>query len=149
MFIQPNVEVVPGEARRLDDVIGGRFALISWRCDPLAQAPAALLEMLARLECGRFVGVRARSSRDELGAAEQSRNAVTVLEDVENDMHFWFERRRVDWVLIRPDRFVAAVGSESDAVAQLTSFCDKVLAPGASTADEFESRLLREASAVP
>lgn len=149
MFIQPNVEVIPGDTRRLDDVIGGRFALIGWRCDPLAKAPADLLERLQRLGCDRFVGVRARSSSVEVAASDVSRKAITVLEDVENDMHFWFERRSVDWVLIRPDRFVAAVGSGSDAVSQLTSFCDKVLAAPSSTAvPGFESSLLREASAV-
>ncbi|MFD2297800.1 hypothetical protein QRO11_15165 [Paracidovorax citrulli] len=36
----------------------------------------------------------------------------------------------MDWVLIRPDRFVAAAGRRGDAAAQLAAFCDAVLAPG-------------------
>lgn len=131
MFIQPTVEVEQGRGERLDNIIGGRFALVSWRCDPLADAPAVLRERLARLGCDRYVGVRARTSGDEPGAPGDDCTA-TVIEDVENALHFWFQGKAVDWVLIRPDRFVAAVGSAADAVSQLGRFCDAVLPPAAA-----------------
>jgi len=44
-------------------------------------------------------------------------------------LHFWFQEKGIDWVLIRPDRFIAAVGSRKDAVNELSAFCDAVLAP--------------------
>ncbi len=129
MFIQPNVEVVNGETRKLDDVIGPRFALIGWRCNPLEKAPPELLPQLDQLGCDRYVGVRSRSSDAEIGVSPAEREKVTVLQDVDNDMHVWFGGGKVDWVLIRPDRFVAAAGGTGDAVGQMTRFCDRFLAP--------------------
>lgn len=129
MFIQPMVEVESGHGQRLDDVLGGKFALLSWRCDPLAKAQPELLESLTRLGCGRFVGVRARSSAAEISTAVKDANAVSVVQDLENSLHFWFQNKRVDWVLLRPDRFVAAAGLASDAPEQIQRFCSDVLPP--------------------
>ncbi|MGS5087640.1 bifunctional 3-(3-hydroxy-phenyl)propionate/3-hydroxycinnamic acid hydroxylase [Hydrogenophaga sp. A37] len=126
MFIQPNVERVVGHCEKLDNVIGGQFALLSWRCDPLAQAPAALVSQLQTLGCVRLVGVRARSGSSEPGVSAAC-PAVTVIQDMENDLQLWFQKKNVDWVLLRPDRFVAAAGLAPDAPAQLQKFCDAVL----------------------
>lgn len=126
MFIQPNVERLTGECQKLDDVIGGRFALLSWRGDPLAQAPAELLNQLQALGCTRLVGVRARSGASEPGMSTASPE-VTVVQDLENELQLWFQKKSVDWVLLRPDRFVAAAGQAADAPAQLRRFCDLVL----------------------
>ncbi|HEY9097050.1 MAG TPA: bifunctional 3-(3-hydroxy-phenyl)propionate/3-hydroxycinnamic acid hydroxylase, partial [Hydrogenophaga sp.] len=46
MFIQPTVELVSGEPQLLDNVLGAGFALLSWRCDPLADASPGLLAQL-------------------------------------------------------------------------------------------------------
>jgi 3-(3-hydroxy-phenyl)propionate hydroxylase len=64
---------------------------------------------------------------------------VQVVQDLENDLQLWFQRKGVDWVLLRPDRFVAAAGTRDDAVRQLHRFCDQVLPqmatnPGAAMA---------------
>lgn len=126
MFIQPNVETASGQVGRLDDVIGPRFALLSWRCDPLADAPAGLRQRLRRLDCVTLLGVRSRCGNTGQDAASPEDR---VIQDVENTLHGWFQARGVDWVLIRPDRFVAAVGTRVDAVPQLLAFCDAVL-PG-------------------
>ncbi len=125
MFIQPVVECAPGRQQRLDDVVGPRFAVLSWCEDALADAPAELREQLERLGCGRYVAVRSRgAAADACAPARGGR-----IEDVENTLHFWFQDRGVDWVLIRPDRFVAAAGRRGDAVAQLAAFCQAVLPP--------------------
>ena len=126
MFIQPNVERLAGHCEKLDDVIGGQFALLSWRCDPLAQAPAALASQLQALGCVRLVGVRARSGSSEPGMAAAG-PAVQVIQDMENDLQLWFQKKNVDWVVLRPDRFVAAAGLAKDATAQLQKFCNAVL----------------------
>ena len=126
MFIQPNVERLAGRCAKLDDVVGGQFALLSWRCDPLTRAPAALVDQLQALGCVRLVGVRARSGSSEPGMSAAS-PVVTVIQDMENDLQLWFQKKGVDWVLLRPDRFVAAAGLAQDAPAQLQKFCDAVL----------------------
>jgi 3-(3-hydroxy-phenyl)propionate hydroxylase len=127
MFIQPNVERERGGVQRLDDVVGPRFALIGWRCDPLACAPADLRERLKQLGCDSYVAVRARGVPTEAGSRVPAVPSGDVLEDSENVLQPWFRAHDADWVLIRPDRFVAAVGREGAAVAQLTAFCDAVL----------------------
>jgi 3-(3-hydroxy-phenyl)propionate hydroxylase len=129
MFIQPTVEVVSGEPQLLDNVLGQGFALLSWRCDPLAKASPALLEQLKQLGCERFVGVRARSSTHEVAVATAGAVGAQVVQDTGNALHFWFQPKGVDWVLIRPDRFVAAAGSSADAIGQLQRFCTQVLPP--------------------
>ena len=130
MFIQPQVECRPGQAQRLDDVVGGRFALLSWRTDPLADAPAELLEQLERLGCDRYVGVRARSGRHEIDAVTAAAEPPRLLQDNENMLNAWFAQAGVDWVLLRPDRFVAATGTAAQAGTALSDFCRRVLPPG-------------------
>lgn len=134
MFIQPQVETADAQARRLDDVVGGRFALLSWRGDPLAGADPALLQQLQQLGCDRYLGVRARTSEEELARYVPERQSLTVLQDVENTLQLWFQAQDVDWVLIRPDRYLAVVGRSGDAAAQLARFCADVLPPQVAAA---------------
>lgn len=138
MFIQPNVERQVGHSEKLDNVIGGQFALLSWRCDPLAQAPTALVSQLQALGCVRLVGARARSGLSEPGMSAAS-PVVEVIQDLENDLQLWFQKKNVDWVLLRPDRFVAAAGLAKDAPAQLQKFCDAVLPAHAPAARSMPS----------
>jgi 3-(3-hydroxy-phenyl)propionate hydroxylase len=126
MFIQPNVERERGGVLRLDDIVGPRFALLSWRCDPLAAAPRELRERLHQLGCDSYVAVRARGVPAEAGSRVPAVPSGAVLEDTENTLQGWFRAHDVDWVLLRPDRFVAATGCEGDAVAELSAFCDLV-----------------------
>lgn len=139
MFIQPMVESDTGAVSRLDDLLQGRFALLSWRCDPLAAAPPDLLEQLGRLGCDRHVGVRSRSGAHEVrsaGGGTPGATAPRILQDHENTLNGWFAAAGVDWVLLRPDRFVAAAGRSADAQAALARFCQHTLAPsGASPPD--------------
>lgn len=142
MFIQPLVQRGAGVGEKLDDVIGGRFALLSWRCDPLGADQADLITKLERLGCERLVGVRARCGATETGMPIDPASRVQVVQDLENDLQLWFQRKGVDWVLLRPDRFVAAAGSRDDAVRQLHTFCDQVLPqiatnPGTAMAPAF------------
>ena len=134
MFIQPQVEAPDGQSRRLDDVVGGRFVLLGWRCDPLAGADPALLHQLQRLGCDRYLAVRARTSDEELDRCAPQRQGLAVLQDVENALQLWFQAQGVDWVLIRPDRYLAAVGLAGDGSAQLARFCAEMLPPQAAAA---------------
>jgi 3-(3-hydroxy-phenyl)propionate hydroxylase len=76
----------------------------------------------------------------------------TVIQDSENTMHFWFEARGIDWVLIRPDRFVAAVGTKDDATHELDLFCRTVLPAdtgNASAPSVFAAAGVNSTDAVP
>lgn len=52
---------------------------------------------------------------------------VNLIQDTDNLLNAWFQARGVDWVLIRPDRFVAAAGLAASAPEQLTEFCRTVV----------------------
>lgn len=127
MFIQPRVEVERGRTQLLDDVLGAGFALLSWRCHPLSDAPAPLHAQLQQLGCVHWIGLRARSHPDELDPSLMAAPRAKLMQDVENELQLWFQAKGVDWVLIRPDRFVAAAGQADDALEQLSRFCQAVL----------------------
>lgn len=129
MFIQPNVEIERGCAQKLDDIVGARFALLSWRSDALADAPTGLRERLAQIGCDHYIAVRSRCADKETGSPLPEHPSGTLIQDLENTLHFWFQSKGVDWVLIRPDRFVAAVGRTGEAVGELSAFCDTMLPP--------------------
>ena len=50
----------------------------------------------------------------------------TVIQDHENKLNAWFKEKGVDWVLLRPDRFIAAAGRADDAPAVMQLFLDRV-----------------------
>lgn len=149
MFVQPNIEVEQGRTQKFDDVVGGRFALLTWRCNPLVNAPAELTEKLQQLKCVHLVGIRSRSSQAELDPSMVSPKGATVVQDLENDLHHWFRSKGVDWVLIRPDRFVAAVGLSGDAVDQLLRFCNFALPTEATSSTKTQPHDLPREMVTP
>lgn len=132
MFIQPPVEL-DGQVLRLDDAIGPGWALLGWRCNPLADLAAPLRGELERLGCIRLVGVRSRSSAGEKARAAAGPE-VTVVEDADNALQLWFQRHEIDWVLVRPDRYVALAGRQGDAAPQLRRLLEQVLPQAAAAA---------------
>jgi len=127
MFIQPHVECETGRVQRFDDVAGPRFVLLSWRGDALAGAPAGLRAQLERLGCDHCLADRSRGTPKGASSGLPEPPCSYPIEDVDNTLNFWFQDKQVDWVLIRPDRFIAAAGKAADAVRQLSAFCDSVL----------------------
>lgn len=149
MFVQPNVERERGRPQRLDDIVGPRFALLGWRCDALACAPAELRARLERLGCDSFVAMRARGVPAEAGSRVPQVPTGALLEDSENTLQAWFRAHHVDWVLLRPDRFVAATGCLDDAVAQLSAFCDATLPPADAASPQGEAPRRASAASIP
>lgn len=142
MFIQPHVDARDGLGeRRLDDVVGGRFVLLSWRCDPLGGLAPGLAAELEQLGCVRIAGVRARTSSEESARCGIDDQNLQVIEDVENALQLWFQSKAVDWVLIRPDRYVAAAGKFQDANTQLQQFCQQLLPDPSQEAEADAERL--------
>lgn len=131
MFIQPQVEIDGSDAMRLDDAIGQGFALISWKKAP--ELPQAVLAGLARLDCRHFVANLARSG-PAVGERFKVPAGASLLEDAENELNRWFAQANVQWVLIRPDRYVAAAGRQSDGAIALGRFIERFvpLAPDAT-----------------
>lgn len=126
MFIQPRVEH-DGKVARLDDVAQDRFVLLSWRSDALAGAGICLQDQLERLKVVRMSAVRSRSGRHEKDPFTASRPQPLLIEDVDNELNAWFQAHRVDWVLLRPDRYIAAMGTATEAAQRLTNFFDELL----------------------
>lgn len=127
MFIQPQVECRDGSQPKLDEVLGSGFALLGWRQDPLVGASPQLLTDLQRLGCKRITAYRSRCH--EAMQARRVAGESEVIEDLENALNLWFQKTGLDWVLIRPDRYVAAVGGPAEALERLQAFCHKVLPP--------------------
>lgn len=119
MFIQPDVEV-DGRTAKLDDVLGLGFALIGFECDPAEDldesATQALDEMGAKVV--RVIESRAGDVHHRRPAAWPG---TTVVEDVANELRPWFQQRQANVVLLRPDRYVAAVGTTASVVSDLAS----------------------------
>lgn len=108
MLPQPDVETADGARARLDDVLGPWFAVLGFACDPLGELTADELALLDRLR-PRIVKV-VESRAGERHHRQRSVAAETVVvEDVDNHLRPWFQARRRDVVLVRPDRYVAAL----------------------------------------
>lgn len=146
MFIQPEVEQTDGNVVRLDEAIGTGFGLLVWDNQPLPGLTPELLGKLKALDCRSLMAVRARSG-DGPGVRPLAPEGMGLIEDSENALHFWFQKAGVDWVLIRPDRYVAALGAREHLHAVLSQFTGQFAMP-ASAAPRSNSAAV-EADEVP
>lgn len=106
LFIQPCVENAAGERLRLDEVLGPWYAVIGFRVNPAEGLSAEMRAFWDRLET-RFVQVN-RSRSGSRGQPLSAPGAISV-EDVDNRLADWFGKARDSIVVVRPDRFVAAI----------------------------------------
>lgn len=111
MFMQPTVEV-EGKALKLDDVVGPHFAVLGLGVDPTQQLSEAQRTFLSRIGA-RLLQVqpsRAPQPKGSVGAG------VQLVDDVQGKFRDW-RMKHPDWnfIVVRPDRYVAAVGSNSQA----------------------------------
>tara|TARA_Y100001951_G_scaffold101807_1_gene107373 strand:+ start:75791 stop:77395 length:1605 start_codon:yes stop_codon:yes gene_type:complete len=106
LFVQPFVEDAERNKHRLDEVLGSSYAVLGYRVNPAAGLSEATKAYWARWNT-RFIQVnRSRSGgRNQPLSAE---GAISV-EDVDNRLGNWFDKVRDCVVVIRPDRFVAAI----------------------------------------
>ena len=128
MFVQPPVERLDGSVVKLDEVLGPGFALLTWQHDLLTALSPQVRGELQRLGCRPVAAARSRSLQALQMKAATPAGAVLV-EDVENGLHLWFSASGADWVLIRPDRMVAALGSAQTLERDLAAFCAQWLPP--------------------
>lgn len=135
MFIQPKVETAGGEVTRLDEELGPGFALLTWQDDLAGRDAASVMPCLARLRARAVVAVRARSVQ-AMTLKDKTGTDVRLVQDHENALHFWFQRTGADWVLLRPDRYVAALGHAKDLSVQLERYCALFTPPVARTIEK-------------
>ncbi|VCU71014.1 3-(3-hydroxy-phenyl)propionate/3-hydroxycinnamic acid hydroxylase [Pigmentiphaga humi] len=137
MFIQPLVEPGGGAPVRLDDALGPGFALLMGA--PGQPLPAELAGRLELLSCRLAVAALPRSGPAP-GVLPDVPPGMLLLEDTENALHRWLAAAHADWVLLRPDRYVAAAGRRADMIAALERFV-AAFVPQAGAARAAEARV--------
>ncbi len=116
MMIQPKVETKDKKHLRLDDAVGDWFALIGLDFDPATHmTPAQIADWQAM---GGTI-VRINKSRSAPQHWE-SHSATVVLEDLDGAFRDWrLKSPRADVIVMRPDRYVAAVCNQTEMAAML------------------------------
>jgi 3-(3-hydroxy-phenyl)propionate hydroxylase len=118
MFMQPAVESADGDRILLDEALGTSFSILGLHVDPasgLSDASAAWWRSLGArsvqvLEPRGAPGPDPGSRRKRPSPPEDGWS--TIVEDVDGAFRDWLLRRPADDVIVlRPDRYVAAVGS--------------------------------------
>ncbi|MFV5405504.1 bifunctional 3-(3-hydroxy-phenyl)propionate/3-hydroxycinnamic acid hydroxylase [Acinetobacter sp. 228] len=106
MFIQPQVRLESGEKVLLDDVIANDFAIIAWGVDPQWGISDATMQVWKKLGV-KFIQVIPEVQLDNKNR-KQFEGVITV-GDIGTDIRSWFGRTTESVVILRPDRFVAAL----------------------------------------
>lgn len=108
LFPQPPVMVPGGERKRLDDVIGLRFAVLSWGTDPQLHMSEDMRAYWKSLDAALIALVPSTQLSNFQG---QVLPGTTLVGDVDDGLHEWFAQQDADGsvVVLRPDRFVAAI----------------------------------------
>jgi 3-(3-hydroxy-phenyl)propionate hydroxylase len=120
MFIQPDVETGTGTCVRLDEVLGPGFAVVGFECDPAGHLDAAGTAALGALDAAVLRVVESRAG-DVHHRRTDAWPGTTVVEDVENLLRPWFHRHGANVVVLRPDRYVAALCDARDLAGSLVS----------------------------
>jgi 3-(3-hydroxy-phenyl)propionate hydroxylase len=110
MFIQPLVETAHGRTMRLDDTLGPWFAVLGFGADPAEHLTDAQLDYLTQLGASLIKVTDSRAGRGRRRATHQG---TQVIEDFEGHLREWFAQDATRFVVIRPDRYVAAHADET------------------------------------
>jgi len=128
LFIQPKVLTEDGREVLLDEVIGANFAIIAWGTDPTWGLSAEQVAFWRNLGT-RFIQVLPAV---QMKGEREVDEAVIRIGDCSNRLKTWFGNYPASVVILRPDRFVAALavpqtlGKVCSALRQALS----ALAPG-------------------
>ena len=106
MFIQPHVQLENGQTVLLDDVIGNDFAIIAWGVDPKWGLSEANMKQWQALGV-KFIQVLPAV---QLGNEKRQKfDGVITIGDMGTEIRSWFGKTDQSMVILRPDRFVAAL----------------------------------------
>jgi len=106
MFIQPQVKLESDETVLLDEVIGNDFAIIAWGVDPKWGLSKQTIQQWKKL------GVKFIQVIPTVQLSNQHRKQyedVITIGDIGTDIRTWFGKTKDSIVILRPDRFVAAL----------------------------------------
>ena len=106
MFIQPQVKLESDETVLLDEVIGNDFAIIAWGVDPKWGLSKQTIQQCKNL------GVKFIQVIPAVQLSNQQRKQyedVITIGDIGTDIRTWFGKTKDSIVILRPDRFVAAL----------------------------------------
>lgn len=106
MFIQPKVELVSGEQVLLDEIIGNDFAILAWGVDPQWGLSESSLQQWKKLGVKFIQVLPAVQLQNE---KRKQFDGVICVGDIGTEIRSWFGRTNDSMVILRPDRFVAAL----------------------------------------
>ena len=106
MFIQPHVKLESGKTVLLDEVLSNDFAIIAWGVDPKWGLTPAHMQQRQKLGV-KFVQVIPAVQLDN--EKRQKYDGVITVGDLGTDIRSWFGQTTESVVILRPDRFVAAL----------------------------------------
>ncbi|MEC3909585.1 bifunctional 3-(3-hydroxy-phenyl)propionate/3-hydroxycinnamic acid hydroxylase [Sphingobium sp. CR2-8] len=113
LFPQPYVVTRDGQKRRLDDVIGLRFAVLSWGSDPQVHMSEEVRQFWRDLGAEMIAIVPPTQVTNFRGTVLKG---TQLIGDVDETLHEWFAAQDMDGsiVIMRPDRFVAGIVSPQE-----------------------------------
>ena len=118
----PELAVETGNGHQLDDMIAGRFTLLT-RCEEAGNLPASLAAGWQKI-AGQTVRV---------GAVNDSDCSV---HDAAGDVSHWLEQRQAYCAIVRPDRYVYAMPCDrANLYDELTMLLEKLLLSNASSVE--------------
>jgi len=118
LFPQPMVVTRDGDTRRLDDVTGPWFSILTWSTNPRVHLDEDATRFWKELGA-HLVIVRPTT---QLHWPEPGEEDVTVVGDSTGTLKSWFDGHTGSVVLLRPDRFVGALGRPVDLNRMTRSF---------------------------
>jgi 3-(3-hydroxy-phenyl)propionate hydroxylase len=121
MFIQPDVVGSDGTVVKLDELVGPRFCLIMWNKALSETEKSKLSQQLDSIECITLAAAGAKSAEVSRIKAKMPKGTA-LIEDYTYDLQIWFNQTDTDWVLVRPDRYIAALGKFDDLEKTIQSF---------------------------
>ena len=122
MFPQPRVDTRTEQNVLLDEVLGPWFSVLVWGNDPRHVFDQRSLAALTRLGA-KLISVRPSTQLHwDAAPTDDPREAadVTVIGDRTGRFKEWFDTHPVGFVIIRPDRYVAAAAICQDSARVIT-----------------------------
>lgn len=106
-FIQPDVEINDGKRLRFDEALGPWYSVIGFRLNPVNSINPEVKAFWDGIQT-RFIQVN--RSRSGFGCNQPlTADSAICVEDVDNRLGEWFSKVRDTVLVVRPDRFIAAI----------------------------------------
>jgi 3-(3-hydroxy-phenyl)propionate hydroxylase len=145
MFPQPRVDTRTEKNLLLDDVLGPWFSVLVWGNDPRHVFDQNSLETLTRLGV-KLVSIRPSTQLHwdaaPTGDPREAATDVTVIGDPTGRLKSWFDTHPVGFVIVRPDRYIAAAALAQHGSSVVSSLAAAIhlSAPQTTPGDHHDAR---------